>query len=180
MLALAVLIFCVVALYAYVADCAQWFLALGAMASNIVGISLMLSRLGVFAYAVPARSRSPLDGNQESIRILGRIFAGPLGAVEIASVLRYSAGILVLTIAIWRLGFLPGWAGSSWQPKPADLRAVFGGGFGGGDLAAGDFPRRPTLPAKGSLPLGSDFWPMSLYRPCTNIEGSTEPGHKGE
>jgi len=70
MLALAVLMFGVVALYAYLADGAQRTLALGAMAS-------MLSRLGVFAYAVPALSRSFLDGNQECIRILGRIFAGP-------------------------------------------------------------------------------------------------------
>jgi len=70
MLALADLMFGVVALYAYLADGAQRTLALGAMAS-------MLSRLGVFAYAVPALSRSFLDGNQECIRILGRIFAGP-------------------------------------------------------------------------------------------------------
>jgi hypothetical protein len=100
MLALAVPIFCVVALYAYLSDGAQRTLALGARASSIVGISMMLSRLGVFAYAVPALSRSFLDGNQESKRILGRIFAGPLGAVEIASVLRYSAGFFILALAI--------------------------------------------------------------------------------
>jgi len=34
-------------------------------------------------------------------------------------------------------------------------------------LAAGDFRRRPNLRVQGSLPLGSNFWPMSLYRPCT-------------
>lgn len=110
-LALTVLIFGVVALYANLADGAQRILALGAMASSIVGISLMLSRLGVFAYAVPALSRSFLEGNPESVRILDSIFAGPLGAVEIASVLLYSVGFLHFAIAIWRSGVLPGWAG---------------------------------------------------------------------
>ena len=110
-LALTVLIFGVMALCAYLADGAQRTLALGAMASSIVGISLMLSRLGVFAYAVPALSRSFLDGNQESIRILDHIFAGSLGTVEIASALLYSAGFVLFAIAIWRSGALPGWAG---------------------------------------------------------------------
>lgn len=110
-LALTVLIFGVVALYAYLADGAQRTLALGAMILSILGIALMLSRLGVFAYAVPALSRSFLDGNQESIKILDSIFAGPLGAVGIASALLYSAGFVLFAIAIWRSDALPGWAG---------------------------------------------------------------------
>jgi len=52
-----------------------------------------------------------LEGNPESIRILDSIFAGPLGAVEIASVLLYSAGFVLFAIAIWRSGALPGWVG---------------------------------------------------------------------
>ena len=55
-LALTVLIFGVVALYAYLADIGQRTLALVAMVSTLVGIALMISRLGVFAYAVPALS----------------------------------------------------------------------------------------------------------------------------
>jgi hypothetical protein len=90
---------------------AQRTLALGTMASSIVGISLMLSRLGVFAYAVPALSRSFLEGNPESVTILDSIFSGPLGTVEIASVLLYSGGFVLFAIAIWRSGVLPGWAG---------------------------------------------------------------------
>jgi len=69
-LALTVLIFGVVALYAYLAKGGQRTLALGAMASSIVGISLMLSRAGVFASAVPAFSRSFLDHKPESIMII--------------------------------------------------------------------------------------------------------------
>ena len=86
-----------------------WSTGAGRHGVEHVGISLMLSRLGVFAYAVPALSRSFLDGNQESIRILDRIFAGPLGTVEIASALLYSAGFV--SFAVWRSGALPGWAG---------------------------------------------------------------------
>jgi hypothetical protein len=110
-LALTVLIFGVVTLYAYLAKGGQRTLALGAMASSLFGIALMLSRLGVMAFAVPALSRSFLDGNPESIRILDSIFAGPLGTIETLSVLFYSAGFLLFGIAIWRSGALPRWAG---------------------------------------------------------------------
>jgi hypothetical protein len=67
-LALTVLIFGVVALYACLANGGQRTLALGAMVSSIVGLALMLSRAGVFANAVPALSRSFLNGKPESIR----------------------------------------------------------------------------------------------------------------
>jgi hypothetical protein len=110
-LALTVLIFGVVALYAYLANGGQRTLALGAMVSSIVGIALMLSRAGVFAYAVPALSRSFLDGNPESIRIVDSIFAGPLVTIESVSILLYSAGFVLFGIAIWRSSVLPGWTG---------------------------------------------------------------------
>ena len=110
-LALTVLIFGIVALYAYLAETAQRTLALGATVSTLVGISLMLSRLGVFAYAVPALSASFLDGDPESITILDHVFAGPLGLVEIASDLLYSAGFVLFGAAIWRSGVLPRLAG---------------------------------------------------------------------
>jgi hypothetical protein len=66
MLALTVPIFGVVALYAYLPDSAQRTPALGAMVSSIVGISLILSRLGIFAYAVPALSRSFWTANRRA------------------------------------------------------------------------------------------------------------------
>ena len=112
-LALTVLIFGVVALHAYLANGGHRILALGAMASSIIGIALMLSSAGVFAYAVPALSRSFLDGNLESIRIVDSMFAGPLGTVESVSILLYSAGFVLFGVAIWRSGALPRWAGYS-------------------------------------------------------------------
>ena len=139
MLALTVLIFGVVALYAYLANGGQRTLALGAMVSSIVGIALMLSRLGVFAYAVPALSRSFLDGNPESIRIVDSIFAGPLETVESVSILLYSVGFVRFGVSIWRSGVLPRGAGvliaahaplvSGPFPLAGAILALAGGGW---------------------------------------------------
>jgi hypothetical protein len=110
-LALTVLIFGVVALYAYLANSGQRALALGAMVSSIVGIALILTGVGVFAYAIPALSRSYLNGQVESIRILDYIFAGPFGTILTLTFLLYSAGFILFGVAIWRSGVLPRWAG---------------------------------------------------------------------
>ena len=70
---------------------------------------------------------------------MNRIFAGPLGTVEIASALLYSAGFVLFAIAIWRSGALPGWAGvlmvahppliSGPFPVVGALLALVGGGW---------------------------------------------------
>ncbi len=117
-LALTLLIFGVVALFAYLASGGQRALASGAMVSSICGISLNLTGLGVYAYAIPALSRSYLSGKPESIRILDYIFAGPLGTILTVIFLLYSAGFILFGVAIWRSGVL------------ADLRTIFGGGLG--------------------------------------------------
>ena len=110
-LALTVLIFGVMALYAYLANTRQRALALAGMVLSTVGIALILSRSGITAYAVPALSRSFLDGNPESIEILDSIFAGPLATVESLTASFYSAGFVLFGVAVWRSGKLPGWAG---------------------------------------------------------------------
>jgi hypothetical protein len=110
-LALAVLILGVVALYAYLANGGQSALALGAMVSSVFGIALTLSTVGVNAYAVPALSRSFLEGKTQSIRIIDYVFAGPLGTVSTLAFLLYAAGFVLFGVAVWRSGALPGWAG---------------------------------------------------------------------
>jgi hypothetical protein len=110
-LALTVLIFGVVALHAFLANSGEKLLATGGMILSIVGIALMLPRLGVIAYAVPALSRSFLNGDPETIRIIDSIFAGPLGTIETVTMPIYSAGFFLFGIAIWRCGVLPRWAG---------------------------------------------------------------------
>jgi hypothetical protein len=110
-LGLTLAIFGVVALNAYLANTSARALSLGAMVLSIFGIALTLTGVGVFAYAIPAVSRSFLKGQQESIRIVDHIFAGPLGTVGLLTLLLYSAGFILFGVAIWRSGVLPRWAG---------------------------------------------------------------------
>jgi hypothetical protein len=117
-LALTVLIFGVVALYAYLANIGQGILALGAMVFSILGIALNLMVVGAFGYAIPALSRSYLSGREESIRILNQIFARPLGTISTLVFLLYSAGFILFGLAIWRSGALPRWAGFWWRSMP--------------------------------------------------------------
>ena len=110
-LALTLLIFGVMALYAYLANTSVRALALGAMVLSILGIALTLTSVGVLAYTIPALIRSFLDGHQESIRILDYIFAGPFRIIGTLTPLLYSAGFILFGVAIWRSGVLPKWAG---------------------------------------------------------------------
>ena len=110
-LALTLLIFGVIALFAYLLNSSGQALPLVAMVLSIVGIALTLSGLGIYAYTVPALSRSYLDGRVESIRILEYIFAGPFGTIQTLIFLFYSAGFILFGVAIWRSTGLPRWAG---------------------------------------------------------------------
>jgi hypothetical protein len=111
-LALTLLIFGVMALFAYLANTGQRALALGAMILSIIGIALTLTGLGVFAYAVPALSEAYLNGQEEAaILILDSIFAGTFETITTVVFLFYSAGFILFGVAIWRSGVLPGWAG---------------------------------------------------------------------
>jgi hypothetical protein len=110
-LSLTLLIFGVVSLYAYLANSSVRALALGAMISSIFGIALNLTGVGVFAYAIPALSRSFLDGHPQSIRISEYIFGAPFGITIFLALLLYLAGFVLFGVAIWRSGVLPRWAG---------------------------------------------------------------------
>jgi hypothetical protein len=143
-LALTLLIFGVMALYAYLATTRVRALALGAMVLSIFGIALQLIELGVFAYTIPALSRSFLNGNPESVRILDYIFSGPIRITATLALLLYLAGFILWGVAIWRSGVLPKWAGvlvashapllilgpfSLVGPVVGALLAVVGGGW---------------------------------------------------
>jgi hypothetical protein len=110
-LALTLLIFGVMALYAYLANSNVRALALGAMVLSIFGIALQLIELGVFAFTIPALSRSFLNGNPESIRISDYIFSGPFSIIAPLALLLYVAGFILWGVAIWRSEVLPRWAG---------------------------------------------------------------------
>jgi hypothetical protein len=110
-LALTVLIFGVMALYAYLANSSVRALALGAMVLSIFGIALQLIGLGVFAFAIPALSQSFLEGHTESINILDYIFEGPFRIITTLALLLYLTGFILWGVAIWRSGVLPRWVG---------------------------------------------------------------------
>jgi hypothetical protein len=110
-LALTILIFGLIALYAYLAVSRVSGLAFVAMVLSIFGIALQLIGLGVFAFAIPALSRSYLGGSSESIRILDYIFEGPFRIVVTLALLLYVAGFILWGVAIWRSRTLPKWAG---------------------------------------------------------------------
>jgi hypothetical protein len=110
-LALTILIFGLIALYAYLANSRVSVLALGALVLSIFGIALQLIGLGVFAFAIPALSHSFLDSSSESIRILDYIFEGPFRIIVTLALLLYVAGFILWGVAIWRSGALPRWAG---------------------------------------------------------------------
>jgi hypothetical protein len=111
LLGLTVLIFGVMALFACLANAGERVLASTATLLSVVGIALIISGLGVYAYSVPALSQAFLNGQQESIAILDAIFAGPVGTISTLAFLLYSAGFVLFGVAIWRSGVLPGWAG---------------------------------------------------------------------
>ena len=102
--ALTLLIFGVMALYVYLANSGVKTMALGAMVLSIFGIAFQLIALGVFAFAIPALSRSFLEGNQESINISDYIFEGPFRIVVTLALLLYLAGFILWGVAIWRSG----------------------------------------------------------------------------
>jgi hypothetical protein len=110
-LALTLLIFGVMALYAYLANSGVKTMALGAMVLSSFGIAFQLIGLGVFAFAIPALSRSFLEGNQGSIIISDYIFEGPFRIIVTLALLLYLAGFILWGVAIWRSGVLPKWAG---------------------------------------------------------------------
>lgn len=161
-LALTVLIFGVMALYTYLANSRQRALALGAMILSIVGIALILSRLGVLAYTIPALSQSFLNGNTESIVIIDDIFAGPLGTVENMSLLFYSAGFILFGVAIWRSGVLPVWSGV--------LLAVHA------PLVAGPFSLVGSVLGSLLAVVGGGWIALSVLRqPAARVEAEAQP-----
>ena len=109
--ALTLWVFGVMALYAHLANTRVRTLALGAMVLSIFGIALTLTGVGVFAYTIPALSRSYLNGRLESVRISDYIAAGPFRIIVTLALLLYLAGFILWGVAIWRSGVLPKWAG---------------------------------------------------------------------
>jgi hypothetical protein len=133
------------------------------MLLSIAGIALILTRVGVIAYTIPALSRSFLNGNPESIRILDYIFTGPVGTIENVSVLLYSAGFILFGVAVWRSGVLPRWAGV--------LMAAHA------PLVSGPFSIVGSVVGALLALVGGGWMALSVLRspPATRMEAQAEP-----
>jgi hypothetical protein len=112
-LALTLLIFGVVALFAYLANRSGRALPLAAMVLSIVGIALSLSGSGIVVYTLPALGEAYLSGQVETaITVADAILTtGPWQTISAVVFLLYSAGFILFGVAIWRSGVLPQWAG---------------------------------------------------------------------
>ena len=105
-LSLAVLIFGVMALTAYLANTRVRGLVLGAMVLSIFGIALILTALGLRAYALPAIGQAYLNGQQDAITMADAFLGSPVIYLFTPVIVLYSAGFLLFGIAIWRSGVL--------------------------------------------------------------------------
>jgi hypothetical protein len=88
----------------------------GYLASQLAGNGLALTLLifgvmALFAYTIPALSRSFLNDRPESKRIIDAIFAWPFGTILTLSFVLYSLGFVLFGVPIWRSETLPRWAG---------------------------------------------------------------------
>lgn len=107
-LGLTLLIFGVISLTAYLRNTRVRGLAVGAMVLSIVGITLLMSALGVTTYALPAIARAYQNDQQDALPlIVESIFRGSLREMFVAVILCYSAGFILFGIAVWRSGVLP-------------------------------------------------------------------------
>lgn len=126
-------IFGVIALFAYLTNTSAGRWVSVAMISSVLGLALILSSLGVLAYALPAVGRAYLSGQEDAFRIADAFFSGPLIAIFFLS-LFYAVGSVLFGVEIWRSGTLPKWAGVLYAasglfisfPLPIDTFRVVG------------------------------------------------------
>jgi hypothetical protein len=105
-LAVALAIFGVIALFAYLANIGWGRLATAAMILCILGFAMLLSFLGIPTYVIPVISRTYLSGQHDAFRVVGAIFDSVFPIIIVASLL-YFLGFLIFSVAIWRSAVLP-------------------------------------------------------------------------
>jgi hypothetical protein len=107
-------IFGTFALGAYLAGGRAGRLGLVAMVLTVTGTALFLPAMGVSAFATPEEGQAHLAGIEEFSK-LPDIFADTVFAMtSLVVILLLFVGNLLLSVAIWRSGTLPRWAGALW------------------------------------------------------------------
>ena len=111
MIALVLLLFGMLTLYARLTNTRAERRAFLAMIFGLAGITLILPALGVETYTLPVVGKTYLEGQTDVISIVFLIYSGPDNLVLLLGLLLLAIGAIVLAFAVWRSGVLPKWAG---------------------------------------------------------------------
>ena len=104
-------LFGLLALFAYLVNTRVGRLASLAMVLSVLGICMILSFLGLVTYAIPALSQGYLNGQQDALQLVGNVFSQAF-AINLLGSLLYFVGFVLFGVAIWRFETLPKWAGA--------------------------------------------------------------------
>jgi hypothetical protein len=104
-------IFGVLALVTVLATTGERRLALRGLVLSVAGMAFILTLFGAAAFAQPAIGRAYLAGQQAAIAVNSDLYSAPALVVGVTGGLLYSAGAVLLGVALWRAGTLPRWAG---------------------------------------------------------------------
>jgi hypothetical protein len=101
----------VLALVAALATTGVRHLALWGLVLSVAGMAFIMTLFGAATFAQPAIGRAYLAGEQAAVAINSDLYGAPAIAVGLTGGLLYSAGAVLLGVALWRAGTLPRWAG---------------------------------------------------------------------
>jgi hypothetical protein len=101
----------VLALVAVLAATGVRRLALRGLVLSVGGMALIMTLFGAAAFAQPAIGRAYLAGQQAAVAVNSDLYGAPAVAVGATGGLLYSAGAVLVGVALWRAGTLPRWAG---------------------------------------------------------------------
>jgi hypothetical protein len=101
----------VLALVAVLAATGVRRLALRGLVLSVGGMALIMTLFGAAAFAQPAIGRAYLAGQQAAVAVNSDLYGAPAVAVGATGGLLYSAGAVLLGVALLRAGTLPRWAG---------------------------------------------------------------------
>jgi hypothetical protein len=104
-------IFGVLALGAVLATTGERRLAQRGLVLSVAGMGFIMALFGAAAFAQPAIGRAYLAGQQAAVAVNSDLYGAPAVVVGVTGGLLYSAGAVLLGIALWRAGALPRWAG---------------------------------------------------------------------
>jgi hypothetical protein len=103
-------VFGVFALFAYLAGGPARRWALAATVFSVAGSTLILPVFGVLTFAVPAVARAYLEGQQKALEMTERFLSTQLAAWALVASLFYVSGSILFGVAMWRSATLPKWA----------------------------------------------------------------------